>query len=1542
MTLPNITLTVSPTNVLEDGTTNLVYTFTRTGITTNALNVNYGITGTADSSDYTGATPGTGKTITFAAGASTATLTINPTVDTLIESDETVTLTLLPVSGTIANTISESASGGFGTTEKLYYISSTGGSFSLNYQMYGIPDQAEIFVNNVLTTRTNGFVSGSGSLNLNSVTLQTGDQVKVVITGNNPGTAWDYNVYYSGGIVPTTYTVGTTGAVTGTILDDDATITLAVSPTSVLEDGTTNLVYTFTRTGITTNVLTANYSINGTADSSDYTGATPGTGKTITFAAGASTATLTIDPTADTTIESNETVALTLVAGTGYTVGTTEAVTGTIANDDPTITLRVDPATVTEDGTDNLVYTFTRTGDTTNALTVNYSITGTADSSDYTGATPGTGKTITFAAGETTKQITIDPTADTSVESNETVALTLTAGTDYTIGTTTAVTGIIRNDHPVISFSSPTFRVNENGDYISAVTIIRTGNIDGVDSVTVTPTNGTATAPGDFNSNPIIVNFANGETSKTIRIPIVNVTDVESTETVNLTLSNPSRGATLGSQQTAEMTIVDNDGSFGYSWGDPHMKTLDGIYYEFQSVGFFTLLKSTTDDFEIQARQESWIYNPNVSVNTAVAIKIGGNRFQLDLSANPLKIDGIATNLPNGQYQLIGNNNIVRSNNTYTIYSENGDQIQVALNGNHINVFAYPASNRQGNLVGLLGNYNGNPNDDFALRNGTVIGGQPDYNRIYGDYDDSWGVTQADSLFIEPITTAPVSPTTVITINTLTPQERTAAETIARNAGITDPTLLDAAILDIHVTNGDNTFIQGHTNLQQQLNINITGVADTLIGGTGDDSYYVDNTADTITELVGQGTDSVFSTVTYTLSANVENLTLQGTTAINGTGNELNNIITGNTGNNVLTGSAGNDTLIGGAGNDTLIGGDGVDTVDYGQLATNITLHITLQAQGVVNKGALGTDTVQAEAFLGNADFANVIDTATSNAINADLGSNSLTVLGLPSGDVTFTVVNFQNVTGSQADDIITGNNLNNNLNGGAGDDILFASAGNDTLIGGDGVDIVDYGQLATNITLDITLQAQGIVNKGALGTDTVQAEAFLGNADFANVIDAATSNSINVDLGQNSLTVLGLPSGDVTFTVVNFQNVTGSQANDIITGNDLNNILNGGTGADTLIGGLGNDSYYVDNTADIIIENLNEGTDTVFSIIDYTLGDNLENLTLQGTTAINGTGNTLNNSITGNAADNVLTGGLGNDTFIGGLGNDTLIGGLGNDSYYVDNTADIIIENLNEGTDRVFSIIDYTLGDNLENLTLQGTTAINGTGNTLNNSITGNAADNVLTGGTGADTLIGGAGNDSYYVDNTADIVTENLNEGTDTVFTTISYTLSANVENLTLQGTTAINGTGNSLNNILTGNSAVNTINGGIGNDTLNGGIGNDILLGGVGADDLTGSIGNDFIYLGANDNAVDTVRYTAGDGIDMIYQFVRGVGGDKIDFSGITNIDVVTSGINTRFAVGDGISGNTGFGTGQLLGTLSSTNGFTSDSVNVNLFGGNFLFS
>ncbi|MFM6278733.1 MAG: calcium-binding protein, partial [Dolichospermum sp.] len=210
---------------------------------------------------------------------------------------------------------------------------------------------------------------------------------------------------------------------------------------------------------------------------------------------------------------------------------------------------------------------------------------------------------------------------------------------------------------------------------------------------------------------------------------------------------------------------------------------------------------------------------------------------------------------------------------------------------------------------------------------------------------------------------------------------------------------------------------------------------------------------------------------------------------------------------------------------------------------------------------------------------------------------------------------------------------------------------------------------------------------------------------------------------------------------------------------------------------------------------------------------------------------------------------------------------------------------------------------------------------------------NDTLIGGTGADTLMGGAGNDSYYVDNTADIITEKLNQGTDSVFSTVTYTLSANVENLTLlSGTTAINGTGNNLSNTITGNTGNNVLTGGLGNDTLNGG---------TGADTFVGGVGDDKLYLGS-DTTVDNVNYVLGDGRDTVYQFVRGAGGDKLNFTGIANFDVITSGTSTLVRVGDGIGGNAGFGNGQLLVTLSGTSGFNSTNANLNLFGGNFLFS
>jgi Ca2+-binding RTX toxin-like protein len=333
--------------------------------------------------------------------------------------------------------------------------------------------------------------------------------------------------------------------------------------------------------------------------------------------------------------------------------------------------------------------------------------------------------------------------------------------------------------------------------------------------------------------------------------------------------------------------------------------------------------------------------------------------------------------------------------------------------------------------------------------------------------------------------------------------------------------------------------------------------------------------------------------------------------------------------------------------------------------------------------------------------------------------------------------------------------------------------------------------------------------------------------------------------------------------------NGTGNSLNNALYGNSGDNILNGGTGADTMSGGAGNDTYYVDNVGDVIVETSGWDIDWVYSSVSYTLGSYLELLIQTGTSAINGTGNELDNYIGGNSGNNYLTGGAGNDTLNGGAGIDTMSGGIGNDTYNVDIAADVVIENAGEGTDTVESWISYTLGTNLENMILEGTSTLNGTGNSANNVLTGNSANNVLDGGTGADTMIGGGGDDTYYVDDTGDVVIENAGEGWwDMVQSSITYTLSANVDALTLTGTSNINGTGNSLDNFILGNSGNNVLTDGTGNDTLNGG---------AGIDTMSGGIGNDCYNV---DNASDVVIENAGEGTDTVESWISYTLGNNVE--------------------------------------------------------------
>ncbi len=264
----------------------------------------------------------------------------------------------------------------------------------------------------------------------------------------------------------------------------------------------------------------------------------------------------------------------------------------------------------------------------------------------------------------------------------------------------------------------------------------------------------------------------------------------------------------------------------------------------------------------------------------------------------------------------------------------------------------------------------------------------------------------------------------------------------------------------------------------------------------------------------------------------------------------------------------------------------------------------------------------------------------------------------------------------------------------------------------------------------------------------------------------------------------------------------TGNGGINQITGNASNNTLDGGTDADTLTGGEGNDTYLVDNTGDVVSEAGVGDTDEVQTKVNLpALAANVENLTLL-TGATIGLGNELDNKITGNVVANTLSGADGDDSLIGDAGNDLLDGGIGKDTLSGDAGDDSL------------------------------------TGGDDNDSLLGGDNNDSLDGGAGKDALAGGLGADTYVVDDTNDTITE-TGADIDTVNSSASYILGANVENLTLTTGANINGTGNTSANIIAGNGGNNTLSGLDGDDSLSGNAGTDTLSGGNNNDTLSGGI-------------------------------------------------------------------------------------------------------
>jgi len=569
-----------------------------------------------------------------------------------------------------------------------------------------------------------------------------------------------------------------------------------------------------------------------------------------------------------------------------------------------------------------------------------------------------------------------------------------------------------------------------------------------------------------------------------------------------------------------------------------------------------------------------------------------------------------------------------------------------------------------------------------------------------------------------------------------------------------------------------------------------------MIGGLMNDTYVVDDTNnDQVRENEDEGIDLVIVSDTgYILPDYVENLTLSSTLTgvdadINGTGNSLANLMIGNAGDNQLFGEEGGDTLDGGGGVDILDGGAGDDFYIVDDNSDTI-----VEDAGTV---AGGIDTV-----LTTDDF----DLSDTIKVAGGTGIEHLVFIGTTLGVE------------------LTGNAAANSITGGAGSDTLDGKAGVDTLIAGAGDDYYVFNGTSGNDT---------IVDSD--GTDTI-----LTDTNFD--LEAATWNFDDADIENLQLTSATGAS------------LLGNALNNSITGNDGNDTLEGrassGTlSGDTLSGSDGDDLYIVDSATDFISDS--SGTDTVRTSVSF----NLSNTLVGGGTAIEHLTFTLStgSTLTGNAGANSIRGGSGK-------GADLMIGGLGNDTYFVGENDVVQEESLNGGVDSVYASADFVLGDFIENLVLEGSASIHGTGNGISNTIIGNSGANSIDGAGGIDSLVGGSGNDTYFIDDIGDVIVETPAVDIDTVIAKFNgYALGDNLEHLVLASGVAgvISGSGNDGANSLTGNSFSNNIFGGEGNDTLTG----SRTRGSGEIDTLRGGAGADVFVLGD----VNNIYYTAAAGDD-----------------------------------------------------------------------------
>ncbi|PIT71419.1 calcium-binding protein, partial [Limnohabitans sp. JirII-31] len=563
-------------------------------------------------------------------------------------------------------------------------------------------------------------------------------------------------------------------------------------------------------------------------------------------------------------------------------------------------------------------------------------------------------------------------------------------------------------------------------------------------------------------------------------------------------------------------------------------------------------------------------------------------------------------------------------------------------------------------------------------------------------------------------------------------------------------------------------------------------------------------------------------------------------------GGEGDDRLGGGDGNDTLTGGAGNDALYGEKGNDTYVFnlGDGADIItDDDSTAGNIdTLQlgagllsgdVSLSRLGNSLMLSWGTDSVTLKSSFitesyriekvsfadgttwGIADIAGkLVQNGTASADNfigfIDYANR---MNGLGGNDTLYGGNQDDVIDGGEGNDILGGANGKDTLTGGAGNDLLMGGFGNDTYVfnQGDGADIInDYDGTTGNIdTLqlgagllasNVAVGRVGNDLKLSWGTDSVTVQNYFINEFFrVEKVSFADGTTWGIADIASKLVQNGTANADTIVGLTDYANrINGLAGNDYLYGGSKDDVIDGGIGNDTLIGAKGNDLLLGGFGNDTYVFNQGDGADIINDYDYSSTASNVDTLQLGA----------------GLLASNAVLGRVGSDLKMSwGTDSVTVQGYFNNEFFRVEKVsfadgttwgiADIaskLVQNGTANADTIVGLTDYA-------------NRINGLAG--NDYLYGGSKDDVIDGGAGNDYMTGYAGNDTYTVDSASDVVYEASNQGTDTVLSGVSYTLPTNCENLTLTGLKAINGVGNSLNNVLVGNAAANTLTGGSGAD-------------------------------------------------------------------------------------------------------------------------------